>query len=349
MHHFACFDCHQQLGGLRYVMKEDKPYCCQCFERRFAEFCETCGEQIGVDQGQMTHGGQHWHASECCFKCHTCSKPLLGLAFLPKNGVTFCSVDCSQGRSQCNSVDSANDSLTSNANSKEDLKSLSQAHSPMLKHDGNEKVVHNPWVHQSDTFKSQTDNSEGYGSLHNQMDSILSQSMHARLTIESESNDEDENTELLSRSQMIEARRNKRRVSYNLPPRRMTKSSTCSQLSGLGATNAQFGANEMNLSTRGIRRRASLPTDLNQHQFTADDDSCSTCSSSDDSDSDDAYEAEVIRSKGLRIAKGDKSPHSDIDLSTNHHHLHHHRHHHRHHHHMKSRKSRSLSNSCAVQ
>ena len=80
-------------------MKEGRPYCCVCFERMFAEYCDTCGEHIGVDQGQMTHEGQHWHANEHCFKCHTCQKSLLGQPFLPKHGVIYCSAACSRAAS----------------------------------------------------------------------------------------------------------------------------------------------------------------------------------------------------------------------------------------------------------
>ncbi len=45
----------------------------------------------------MTHEGQHWHATDTCFKCHGCSKSLLGQPFLPKRGAIFCSLECSKG------------------------------------------------------------------------------------------------------------------------------------------------------------------------------------------------------------------------------------------------------------
>ncbi|XP_064605084.1 prickle-like protein 1-B [Liolophura sinensis] len=99
MKHFCCFECDRQLGGQRYIMKEGRPYCCQCFEVMFSEFCDTCGDHVGVDQGQMTHDGQHWHATDQCFKCHTCQKSLLGQPFLPKHGVIYCSAACSRAGS----------------------------------------------------------------------------------------------------------------------------------------------------------------------------------------------------------------------------------------------------------
>ena len=96
MKHFCCFECDRQLGGQRYIMREGRPYCCQCFETMYAEYCDTCGEHIRVDQGQMTHEGQHWHATDVCFRCNTCHKSLLGQPFLPKHGVIYCSTECSR-------------------------------------------------------------------------------------------------------------------------------------------------------------------------------------------------------------------------------------------------------------
>ncbi|XP_072038137.1 LOW QUALITY PROTEIN: prickle planar cell polarity protein 3-like [Amphiura filiformis] len=97
MKHFCCFECDAQLGGQRYIMREGRPYCCHCFETMFAEYCDACGEAIGVDQGQMSHEGQHWHATQKCFSCCTCGKSLLGHPFLPKHGLIYCSSACSRG------------------------------------------------------------------------------------------------------------------------------------------------------------------------------------------------------------------------------------------------------------
>ncbi|KAG5677372.1 hypothetical protein PVAND_007136 [Polypedilum vanderplanki] len=70
MKHFACFDCDKQLGGQRYIMREGKPYCLGCFDNMFAEYCDYCGETIGVDQGRP---------------------------FLPRRGSIYCSIACSKG------------------------------------------------------------------------------------------------------------------------------------------------------------------------------------------------------------------------------------------------------------
>lgn len=97
MKHFACAECAKQLGGQRYIMREARPYCLLCFDTCFAEYCDACGEPVGVDQGQMSHEGQHWHATERCFACHTCHASLLGRPFLPRKGAIFCSIACSKG------------------------------------------------------------------------------------------------------------------------------------------------------------------------------------------------------------------------------------------------------------
>ncbi|XP_028669199.2 prickle planar cell polarity protein 3 isoform X1 [Erpetoichthys calabaricus] len=97
MKHFCCFECEAALGGQRYIMRESRPYCCSCYESLYAEYCDSCGEIIGIDRGQMTYEGQHWHATETCFCCAHCQQPLLGRPFLPRQGLIFCSRACSLG------------------------------------------------------------------------------------------------------------------------------------------------------------------------------------------------------------------------------------------------------------
>ncbi|XP_019720745.1 uncharacterized protein prickle3 isoform X2 [Hippocampus comes] len=103
MKHFTCFECEAALGGQRYIMRECRPYCCSCYESLYAEYCDTCGEQIGIGQSQMTYEGQRWHASEFCFCCARCRLPLLGRPFLPRRGLIFCSRACSLGDDPDNS------------------------------------------------------------------------------------------------------------------------------------------------------------------------------------------------------------------------------------------------------
>ncbi|XP_054601631.1 prickle planar cell polarity protein 3 isoform X2 [Nothobranchius furzeri] len=112
MKHFSCFDCDTPLGGQRYIMRETRPYCCSCYQTQHAEHCDTCGQHIGIDQGQMTYEGQHWHAVDSCFCCARCRLPLLGRPFLPRRGLIFCSRSCSLGEDPNNS-DSCDSALQS--------------------------------------------------------------------------------------------------------------------------------------------------------------------------------------------------------------------------------------------
>uniref|UniRef100_A0A8C6SV90 Prickle homolog 1b n=1 Tax=Neogobius melanostomus TaxID=47308 RepID=A0A8C6SV90_9GOBI len=122
MKHFACFECGTMLGGQRYIMKDGRPFCCGCFESLYAEYCEACGENIGVDHAQMTYEGVHWHATDQCFCCAQCKTSLLGCPFLPKEGHIYCSKTCSQGE-DLHASDSS-DSAFQSARSRESRRSV---------------------------------------------------------------------------------------------------------------------------------------------------------------------------------------------------------------------------------
>lgn len=122
MKHFCCYECETVLGGQRYIMKDGRPFCCGCFESHYAEYCESCGEHIGVDHAQMTYDGQHWHATESCFSCAHCRVSLLGCPFLPKKGRIYCSKTCSLGE-DVHASDSS-DSAFQSARSRESRRSV---------------------------------------------------------------------------------------------------------------------------------------------------------------------------------------------------------------------------------
>lgn len=94
--HFCCFECESVLGGQRYIMKQDRPYCCSCYEQRFAQYCHSCGHIIGVDDDQLSKGELHWHANDKCFSCFTCGISLVGSPFMPKDDEIYCSAKCSR-------------------------------------------------------------------------------------------------------------------------------------------------------------------------------------------------------------------------------------------------------------
>nr|XP_023693167.1 prickle planar cell polarity protein 3 isoform X1 [Paramormyrops kingsleyae] len=112
LRHFCCSGCEAALGGQHYIMREGRPHCCSCYESLYSDYCDSCGEVIGIDQGQMTYEGQHWHAAESCFCCTRCRLPLLGRPFLPRGGLIFCSRPCSLGEDPYSS-DSCDSALQS--------------------------------------------------------------------------------------------------------------------------------------------------------------------------------------------------------------------------------------------
>uniref|UniRef100_A0A3Q2C6G0 Prickle-like protein 1 n=1 Tax=Cyprinodon variegatus TaxID=28743 RepID=A0A3Q2C6G0_CYPVA len=142
MKHFACFECGTMLGGQRYIMKNGRPYCCGCFESLYAEYCEACGENIGVDHAQMTYEGVHWHATDQCFCCAQCKTSLLGCPFLPKQGRIYCSKACSQGE-DVHASDSS-DSAFQSARSRESRRSVRMGKSSRPAEEWRQSQLFNP-------------------------------------------------------------------------------------------------------------------------------------------------------------------------------------------------------------
>lgn len=322
MKHFRCFDCDAQLGGQRYVTKEDMPYCCECFERRFSDFCVTCGGQIGVDQGQMTHGGLHWHATVECFRCATCNRVLLGHPFLPKNQATYCSVDCSRGITVHNSfVDSAVDSLQSS----------SSMGKPKLKFE-------DPWILQENM--RQENCSEGYGSLQKPINSFQ-RSLPDLTTCDEYSDYEVPQFSKITRNRAGSERNlknlnkhhgkiqrqpsakqkcvkwandqmkaqtpeNSRLNSIIRPQTTRSISMPPTNSKSTGGKQRKHRTKRMSRSQRerlALRRSTSPPQDHNDSCSTCS--SCSSGSSSEESDLEDAYQADIIRSGGIRVARAD--------------------------------------------
>ncbi|PAA63787.1 hypothetical protein BOX15_Mlig031352g2 [Macrostomum lignano] len=89
--HFACSNCDKSLTGHRYILREEKPFCIQCYEDIFANTCEQCKDKIGCDSKDLSYKDRHWH--ERCFKCSSCSTSLVDKPFATKEEALFCS-DC---------------------------------------------------------------------------------------------------------------------------------------------------------------------------------------------------------------------------------------------------------------
>eukprot|EP00112_Aurelia_sp_Birch-Aquarium-sp1_P023835 Seg727.2 transcript_id=Seg727.2/GoldUCD/mRNA.D3Y31 product="Prickle-like protein 1" protein_id=Seg727.2/GoldUCD/D3Y31 len=94
--HFCCLECDKELGGQRYVARDEHPYCLECYGAKFAKVCTECKERIPPDAKRVTYKEFHWHATEACFNCRKCKENLLGKQFIFKNDNVFCSVDCAK-------------------------------------------------------------------------------------------------------------------------------------------------------------------------------------------------------------------------------------------------------------
>ncbi|VDK58221.1 unnamed protein product [Anisakis simplex] len=66
--HFCCFGCDKQLGGHRYMMRDEQPFCFGCYMKKFARTCHSCGNKIAPDQQRISFKDLHWHAMEACFQ-----------------------------------------------------------------------------------------------------------------------------------------------------------------------------------------------------------------------------------------------------------------------------------------
>ncbi|XP_076372543.1 four and a half LIM domains protein 2-like isoform X2 [Tachypleus tridentatus] len=87
--HFCCWQCDESLTGQRYVLRDDHPYCINCYEQVFANSCEDCNKIIGIDSKDMSYKDKHWH--EACFLCNKCQASLVDKPFGSKAEKVYCS------------------------------------------------------------------------------------------------------------------------------------------------------------------------------------------------------------------------------------------------------------------
>ncbi|NXD43079.1 PRIC2 protein, partial [Copsychus sechellarum] len=115
LEHFCCLECEEPLRGQRYVMRSGRPCCRRCFESRFAEPCQACGDPIGADSEQVTHQGLHWHARAPCLCCSRCRRALRGQPLTCRRGRLFCSDTCSRQDSSSSISSDSSDSAFASA------------------------------------------------------------------------------------------------------------------------------------------------------------------------------------------------------------------------------------------
>ena len=73
---------------IRYVLRDDHPYCIKCYENVFANNCDECGKIIGIDSKDLSYKEKHWH--EACFLCNKCRTSLVDKQFGSKADRIYC-------------------------------------------------------------------------------------------------------------------------------------------------------------------------------------------------------------------------------------------------------------------
>ncbi|KAM3726072.1 Prickle-like protein [Dirofilaria immitis] len=96
--HFSCSDCGIQLGGQRYIGRNNRILCISCYNQNSSLVCNTCGREIVVDKPHIIQDDIHWHADECCFCCSECGKNLLGKRYSFRDGKLCCGTDANCGK-----------------------------------------------------------------------------------------------------------------------------------------------------------------------------------------------------------------------------------------------------------
>uniref|UniRef100_A0AC35TX85 LIM zinc-binding domain-containing protein n=1 Tax=Rhabditophanes sp. KR3021 TaxID=114890 RepID=A0AC35TX85_9BILA len=91
MKHFLCASCDCQLGGQRYIAKDEGMYCTPCYYSSYPHIsCNTCQKEIVPDKPHITKSNFHWHTDERCFCCSVCEINLMGKNFNFQGNQLFC-------------------------------------------------------------------------------------------------------------------------------------------------------------------------------------------------------------------------------------------------------------------
>ncbi|PAV76670.1 hypothetical protein WR25_21531 [Diploscapter pachys] len=98
LHHFQCNECQDVLGGKKYMQRDGRPVCLQCFHNtKSAETCVTCRTAISMDEPCIMQGRKYWHADANCFRCCVCCKNLLGRKYSLVDDSLYCGYNACAG------------------------------------------------------------------------------------------------------------------------------------------------------------------------------------------------------------------------------------------------------------
>lgn len=59
MNHFVCTKCECQLGGQRYIVREEKPFCMTCYNAIAHHYCAACCKELDANEPHITQVKPH--------------------------------------------------------------------------------------------------------------------------------------------------------------------------------------------------------------------------------------------------------------------------------------------------
>ncbi|XP_007484405.1 four and a half LIM domains protein 5 isoform X2 [Monodelphis domestica] len=89
---FLCNGCKKQLFGEKFVCKDERPYCRDCYTDLFADKCDSCNKPIADPEGPsyISFQERQWHSD--CFKCRKCNVSLVDKPFMTQQKEILCRV-----------------------------------------------------------------------------------------------------------------------------------------------------------------------------------------------------------------------------------------------------------------
>ncbi|KAI8039587.1 paxillin homolog 1 [Drosophila gunungcola] len=85
-HHFTCTECGLVVDPRLFFAVDDDVVCGECYLGHHAARCSAC--RTPILERCFSAVGRKWH--ERCFRCVSCSKPLISSSFFDINGYLFC-------------------------------------------------------------------------------------------------------------------------------------------------------------------------------------------------------------------------------------------------------------------
>jgi len=85
---FKCCECKQSLIDQPFSNKENRLYCANCHDDKFAAQCDGCGTIFRAGMKKFEFRGKQWH--EECFCCVVCKQPIGNKRFVPRDDEYAC-------------------------------------------------------------------------------------------------------------------------------------------------------------------------------------------------------------------------------------------------------------------